>query len=197
MSGANPLSTLLARLANDGTTAGEAYEILRRRLVTYFRLHFPASAEMLADEALDRLGRRAGEGTSIDNVALYALGIARLLVQETRGRLAREQRAIEESARRATLADDPAEIEMQQRALSACLEQLGAAPASLLLEYYGADGAARIDGRKRLADSLGLTLNALRNRALRWRGALEQCVRGRLEASGAPNQRDESVRKRT
>jgi hypothetical protein len=53
--------------------------------------------------------------------------------------------------------------------------------ARLILEYYGVDdGGSRIERRQRLAESFGLTLNALRNRALRTRLALEKCVSARL-----------------
>ena len=72
---------LLARLRRDGD-AGLGYEALRRRLLQLFRLHSPAEAGALADVTLDRLARKIGEGTEIDNVPLYTLGIARMVLHE-------------------------------------------------------------------------------------------------------------------
>ena len=54
------------------------------------------------------------------------------------------------------------------------------------LDYYGADGAERIATRQRLAGERGISINALRNRALRLREALEDCVRKRLGPVEAP-----------
>jgi hypothetical protein len=74
----------------------------------------------------------------------------------------------------------------QAAALEACLDTLAKADAALILDYYGADGSARIRLRQQLADSLGLSLNALRNRALRLRGKLEECALSRLAVMKRP-----------
>src|ERR1700723_2343835 len=87
-----PFRTLLERLAIDDDVA-TAYERLRTRLVTFFRLTFPVEAEALADEAIDRLARRLQDGTPVDHLTGYALGIARLLVLETGARQRKEDQA--------------------------------------------------------------------------------------------------------
>jgi hypothetical protein len=46
----------------------------------------------------------------------------------------------------------------------------------LILEYYGSDGRTRIDARKRMAQAMGVSENALRSRALRVRDQLERCI---------------------
>jgi DNA-directed RNA polymerase specialized sigma24 family protein len=173
---------LLARLRASELSAEVAYERLRARLIAFFRLHLPAQAEALADEALDRFGRRLCEGTIVDSPSHYALGIARLLLLEAQARLHRERRTVDEEARRATLhePDDDALRHAQAAALDACLASLAREDAALILDYYGADGAARIRRRQQLADALGLSLNALRNRALRLRNRLEECALSRL-----------------
>jgi hypothetical protein len=68
--------------------------------------------------------------------------------------------------------------------LQSCLEALGADSAAFILEYYGADaGVNRIERRQRLAQASGVSLNALRNRALRIRLSLEKCVSLRLQST--------------
>ncbi len=183
------LEALFERLGADADVA-PAYEQLRLRLVTFFRLKFPVDAEALADEAIDRLARRLTDGTEVANLAAYALGIARLLVLEAGTRRRREyQAALDAQLDEQTLCagynplEQGASPDQALPALRACLDALGAQSARLILEYYGADGgAARIERRQRLADRLGMTVNALRNRALRARVALEKCLLARLPA---------------
>lgn len=189
-----PFAALLERLAAEGGAPGARYEKLRRRLIQFFRLHLPAEAEALADAALDRLARRVQEGAAIENVPAYTLGIARLMLHEARARLARSLHAAELEAATKSLAQDEDGTEAWFAALQACLEQLGTPDRRLILDYYGADGAQRIRARARLARELGISLNALRNRALRLRGLLEDCVLRRLDAGLA---RDETPRGRT
>jgi DNA-directed RNA polymerase specialized sigma24 family protein len=190
---AAPLDILLTRLAAGGDVAPE-YERLRLRLVTYFRLRFPADAEALADEAIDRLARRLNDGTAVLNLAGYALGIARLLVLETGARRRKERDAAGEAL--LELDQQEAEPDPAMPALRACLEAIGPESAAFILDYYAADtGATRIARRQALAQRSGMSLNALRNRALRIRMGLEKCVRARLQA-GMPrpvSRSDETV----
>jgi DNA-directed RNA polymerase specialized sigma24 family protein len=176
-----PFDALLRRLGGDGAE-GPAYETLRRRLIRFFRVYAPAEADELADVSLDRLARKIHEGTEVLNVPLYALGIARMVLHETRARGARRRNAEADPTWAPDEDDgkDTADIETALAALSACLDGAGAEPRALILEYYGADGAERIATRQRLAGARGISLNALRNRALRLRDVLEDCVRKRL-----------------
>jgi DNA-directed RNA polymerase specialized sigma24 family protein len=182
-----PFDALLRRLGRDGTE-GPAYETLRRRLIRFFRVYAPGEADELADVSLDRLARKIHEGTEVVNVPLYALGIARMVLHEARARGARRRNAEADP----TLVPDEqdaqatGELEAALAALSACLDAAGAEPRALILDYYGADGAERIATRQRLAGERGISINALRNRALRLREALEDCVRRRLGPVEAP-----------
>jgi DNA-directed RNA polymerase specialized sigma24 family protein len=179
---AAPLDALLERLAADGDVA-PAYARLHLRLTTFFRLRFPAEAESLADEVMDRLARRLGGGTTVLSLAGYALGIARLVAMEAGARQRKERDAARDAVMELELSRPEAEFDPAIPALRSCLGGLDPESAALMLEYYGADsGAARIAGRQALAERLGLSLNALRNRALRLRIGLEQCVRERLQA---------------
>lgn len=181
-----PFDALLTRLRADGEADYVVYERLRGRLIAFFRLHVPAHAEALADTAIDRLARRVQDGTQIESVPLYVLGIARLLVMEERGRVERERRASQESARMLELTVVENEVDPAAAALAACLEGLGRESADLILNYYGADGAMRIARRQQIAAMLRLSLNALRNRALRLRERLEQCIATRLGVMKLP-----------
>ena len=177
---AESFDLLLQRLGQGGEGA-LGYERLRNRLVAFFRLRFPAQAEALADDVLDRLARRLAEGTVVDSLAGYALGIARLVSLEESHRQQKLRRAATETLRDA-VSQSEAEPDPILPILQACLQSLGADSAAFILEYYGADtGAKRIERRQRMAESSGVSVNALRNRALRIRLALEKCVSSRLQ----------------
>jgi DNA-directed RNA polymerase specialized sigma24 family protein len=76
------------------------------------------------------------------------------------------------------LADLEAEEEPDRRLIcfDHCLEQMSPENRDLILNYYQEDGRAKIDWRKKLAEQLGVPLNALRIRAHRIRKGLEQCI---------------------
>jgi len=151
----------------------------------------PADAEAAADETLDRLARRIEDGTPIDSVPLYALGIARNLLRELRARGWRADAAVQALAASADAGggeeDDRA---TELAALRNCLQSLDESGARLILDYYSADGTDRIRARRALAQRLQLGMNALRNRALRLRDALEACLRRRLGHDAVPDVTD-------
>ncbi|MBS0567758.1 MAG: hypothetical protein JSS59_10185 [Proteobacteria bacterium] len=184
------LHGLIERLRADA--AGFDYEQLRRRLVLFFRQSEPVDAESLADGALDRLARRLDEGTVIDNAALYAFGIAKLMLFEARERRTRHEAVRQEAI--AAVEDEVDEVESTDplllAALRACLREFGARGTELMLAYYRDDDARRIATRRDLAARLGVSMNALRNRALRLREALEACVRRRTQGVAPDRRRD-------
>lgn len=186
------LHGLIERLRTDAAGVGFDYEQLRRRLILFFRQHEPVDAESLADDALDRLARRLDEGTAIDNAALYAFGIAKMMLLEAHERRTRREAARQEAivAVEDDADEDNATDPLLLAALRACLREFGARSTELMLTYYRDDDARRIATRRDLAARLGLSINALRNRALRLREALEACVRRRAPGAGRDLHRD-------
>jgi hypothetical protein len=180
---------LLQRLNADEAKGGFGYEALRRRLILYLRRHEPVEAEALTDEALDRLARRLEEGAAITDSALFAFGIAKLIVLEARARNTRRDAALRDPQFAAATEDEDVVDPVLVTALQECLRHIGRRGADLLFAYYRDDDARRIRTRRSLAMALGISLNTLRNRALRLREALEACVRKR---TGTPPQRDEN-----
>jgi DNA-directed RNA polymerase specialized sigma24 family protein len=170
--------SLLARLDPDRQKAALEYENLRRRLIRIFtweQLSDPASA---ADEGLSRLARRLREGEPVQDIPAYLHGIARNLKREELQRRSREQRL---SNLEPAPPSGNSAAERLHQALEDCLNSLEAEKRDLVLAYYQGDRGARIVNRQKLAGRLGLQINALRNRALRIREGLEECVRSRLE----------------
>jgi DNA-directed RNA polymerase specialized sigma24 family protein len=168
---------LLAAFHADRETASREYERLRLRLIRFFALHRVRRAEDLADEAFNRLARKIAMGESIRNMSQYIAGIARILILEERAKARREARVLSSNAVSTSV---PATREEALQALEACLSEMPSRNRDLLLRYYSIEGRTHIPARQRLAEEMGLQMNALRNRALRLREHLEGCVLRRL-----------------
>lgn len=165
---------LLARLDADKDRAALLYEELRQRLIRYFRWERSAAPEDQTDEVLNRVARKLAEGEEVEGVERFAAGVARVLMRESLTRLRRRELAV----KKMVLPDREPTVDPEALAcLETCLAKLGPDQASLILRYYAGSGSAHIVVRREMAEELGLEINALRNRALRIRERLEDCVR--------------------
>ena len=111
----------------------------------------------------------------VTRVAAYASGVARLVVKEALRSQAREYSGAIEMA--APVADEVAD-ESVYECLEECLRRLEPDQRELILQSYQGTASKRIRNRQKLAGQLGISLNSLRNRALRLREKLELCMRG-------------------
>jgi DNA-directed RNA polymerase specialized sigma24 family protein len=172
---------LLHALDADRATASGEYERMRQRLIRFFSIQQTRAPEDLADEAFNRIARRIAEGEQIRNAQQYLSGVARVLLLEERYKRRREEQVM----RMVANAGPDAELRAEKDdalpgALESCLETLPVRSRELLQKYYSAEGRARIAARQRMADEMGMELNALRNRALRLRDRLEECIQRRM-----------------
>jgi hypothetical protein len=181
---------LLARLDSDPERAGAAYNRHRQRLIHYFTWERAADPEALADEVIDRVARRLHEGEDVPRLGGYFLGVARLVAFEERRRADQAGVTLREYGRRVAegRGADTRDLQRSLDCLEGCLDRLTPDRRELILEYYTSEPNARIANRQRLASRLGLQPGALRNRALRLRQGLEQCLadcRRRAHRDGA------------
>jgi DNA-directed RNA polymerase specialized sigma24 family protein len=176
---------LLAHLDPDRERAGEKYEAIRYRLLRFFICGGAATPDELADETIDRVGRKlvAGEVIRIQDVGRYFLGVARNVLRETWDLLGRRR-----STSLVTDTDAAApETEPQEEivdCLERCLDTLPPESKELLLRYYAADPSGKAAARRAMADGMGVGVAALRLRLHRLRGNLEACIRHCLEERG-------------
>lgn len=88
---------LLSRLGTDDERAGVSFERIRRGLIKFFDWRGASWPEECADMTLDRLARKIEQGVAVVDVAAFAYGIARLVLQE----------ALRSDARRESLDVEP------------------------------------------------------------------------------------------
>jgi hypothetical protein len=174
---------LLQWLDQGNDSQGERYVEIRDRLVRYFgRRNCPAPDD-LADETLNRVALRLQEQVAIDDIgpAHYCYIVARFVLLESLRQRDRESTALRHirESLHATHAPDDAAVERERtmECLERCLAASSMAERELIREYYQTDEGAAKAQRKRLAERLGLTPNALAIRAWRLRQRLERCVR--------------------
>ncbi len=153
-------------MAPDRETAGCKYEELRHRLINLFAWERCEAPDDLADEVLNRLARKTMEGVAIPHLDRFAFGIARLVIhEEERKRRSRQTVLREFQANGKSSGSDSRGM----AAIELCLAALPQDRRELIERYYGGDRSA-------LARELGISINALRNRALRIREELYNCV---------------------
>ena len=175
------LAKILDLLGPNAEEAAIEYRKLHQRLSRFFEWNSVDDPTALADEAIDRLGKRAideAAGHRVLKPTAFALGIARLLLQEESRR---KQRAIDATRHwEMRRTESIPEMEALDEALQRCLTKLQPDRRKLLERYYLHSGKEKARSHQKLADEMGVTINALRNRALRARQELEICIRKRL-----------------
>lgn len=175
---------LLEWLDQGVDSQGERYLEMRRRLVAYFDRRNRPSAEELADDTLNRVGRvlETDGAIAITPPARYCYIVARFVLLEDLRRVRRQVPYNEPAGIGARLDrpfdPDPDQVVREQRldCLDRCLEELKDEQRDLVIEYYRDARRQRIERRRDLATRLGITMNALGIRAYRLRDTLMACV---------------------
>jgi RNA polymerase sigma factor (sigma-70 family) len=175
---------MLAWLDSDRERAGQKYEEIRYRLIKIFVCQGCIDPEGLADETIDRVIQKVPEiaPNYTGNPALYFSGVARYILLEYKNRMA--QLRLLPTAPPKQNEEDDEDIERDYECLDHCIERLTPANRELILEYYREEKQAMIENRKRLAERMGVTPNALRVRADRIRNNLQKCVANCLKQKG-------------
>lgn len=172
---------LLSWLDAGSDSKGESYLSMRSRIVTYFDRKDCLDPDELADEVLNRVGRRLEEEGDIrtETPAKYCFTVAKFVFMEQLRSLQRNHVPVDETELRAKPdeADAYAESEATMTCLDTCSGTLDSRERDLIVRYYAGEKASKIANRKLMADELGISHNALAIRAFRLRERLEGCVK--------------------
>lgn len=167
--------SLLQWLHSDREQAGKRYEDIRARLIKIFGSRGCAEPDVLADETINRVAKRVKEisQTYAGDPALYFYGVANKIHMEQ----LRKQKPIE----RLPPVPDKDDYEAEYVCLEGCIGHMPARSRDLVLQYYEHEQQDKIVQHQRLAERLGIGLNALRIRAHRARLTLRKCIINCLE----------------
>ena len=175
----NSFNELLAWLHREPETAALMYETIRADLIRIFRWRSCSDPEGMADETIIRVTRKLGEiaASYIGSHTSYFYGVAKNLLHEyDRRRDISLSPLAEQFILAAPLTEEDDSSERVYECFEGCLKRLEAPERKLVIRYYDGQGRAKIDGRKRLAEKLGIDLNALRVRTRRIRAKLRECI---------------------
>ena len=178
---------LLHAFSADEVEAARQYEKIRLKLIRIFEWNRVESADERADETLNIVARHLVENRQIDNLPGYIVGVAKNLVKEANKKPKLE--SLDETTESQLRAGpEPVEPDNRQRCFDRCLAALSSEKRYLIVEYYQDDKRDKIKRRQKLANALGIPLNALRIRAYRIRMELENCINQCLETELARNE---------
>jgi DNA-directed RNA polymerase specialized sigma24 family protein len=173
------LDAFLSYLDSDRERAGEGYEKIRRKLLTFFQARGFWNAEDLVDETIDRVVRRLSE-TEIHALMPFLIGIARKVASEEFQDSANQKRAsldqVGELVQPVGDAETLDEAEQRMRCLENSLALLDAPDREVIVEWFRFEKRAKIENRQRLAESRGASPETLRVQAFRARERLRRLV---------------------
>jgi DNA-directed RNA polymerase specialized sigma24 family protein len=173
---------LLATLDPDREQAGAKYESLRVRLVKLFEWRNCETPEELTDTVFDRVIKKIVEGEQIQNIHAYATSVAQFVFKEDCRSNERLFQPIENNPGAQNLIAKSGSAETDEtdnprlECLEKCLSEFSGENHRLVTAYYDTDERTMIATRKRLANSLGISLNTLRIRVCRLKAKLEDCT---------------------
>jgi DNA-directed RNA polymerase specialized sigma24 family protein len=164
------LDKLLAWLDPDRDAAGEKYESIRHTLIRFFEWRRCLPAAEHVDETINRVARRIAEGEQVRSAdpRSYFYGVAKHVYQES-------LKVRPDVDLRTELPGAIAESSRQLECARECLATLSPGNRDLLERYY-------LEERDGLADSLGITPNALRLRVFKEKQKLRACMEGCLDS---------------
>ena len=164
-------------------SSGKTYLEMRQRLVFYFDRKNCSTPDELADETLNRVARRLEEEGTIESEtpAKYCYIVARFVFMEYLRESHRAGIALDEVRRQVSgdfvVPEVQNDEEKRLACLGRCTSKLEPVSRELIRRYYVGNARVKIANRRSLAESLGITMNALAIRACRLRDKLEACVR--------------------
>lgn len=167
---------MLACLDADRERAGEKYEQIHFSLVRFFQWRGCRFSEDHADETINRVARKLGQGEEFRDIYTYTHGVARMLVMEVSKSAGREQSLAENLQPTQPVLEEDGDLQARVECLRPCLEGLPLESREMIVKYYQGERRAKINNRQKLAEAFSVSTHVLRNRAYRLREKLQDCV---------------------
>ena len=163
---------LLRWLNPDPEKAGEKYEKIRLRLIRVFACRGGCEAEDLADQTINVVQSKIDwlSANYVGDPALYFYGVAKKIHSKPKPL---PPPPLPEP--------DPPDVERVCGYLDDCLENLQSAERDLVLRYHQGEKQEKIQNRKKLAEELKISRNALRIKVCHIHSRLRECVECRLQ----------------
>ncbi len=164
---------LLDWLDDNREAAGEKYEKIRRRLILILAGRGCFEAEELADQTINRVISKLPQVLADyrGEPAFYFHSVANYVHQEWLRKQDKLRTLSMPEISEAENTDD-----FRYECLDSCLAPLPADHRRIIIEYYRNEKKVRIEYRRKLAEELGISVNALQVKIFRIRKNLQECV---------------------
>jgi DNA-directed RNA polymerase specialized sigma24 family protein len=163
----------------------EQFRSLQEKLTIYFEARHCIDPEELADETLERVVRKLCEGTEVLDLKRYSYGVAKNVFYEyLRRERVKHQYSDEQRYRPEPKASgDVVDMAKERRldCLEACSGRLKEEARWILYEYYRYNGQHKLEHRKKMAEKLNITREALTLRVFHLKQKLRKCINDCLE----------------
>lgn len=155
--------------------AGDEYERLRFRLITFFSSRQCLYADELADVTINRTIKKISQlnAETIDNKSAYVYSIAKYVYLES----LRKEKTFLELEEKHFVAKPLEETDFSGKCLDSCLGKLDFDQRKFILEYFSESKAQKIALHKKTAENLEISPTALRMKASRIKQKLSVCVK--------------------
>ena len=170
---------LLNWLSNDDEEAANEYEKIRGGLVRYFRYKGCSYCDELADETINRVARKIEQldlstGSKKSTICYgFAYNVFREYLRDNENKNVQieNETTIEDKSKKYEVS-----VEKDFDCLEKCLSKLDIKQKELLTTYFSKEKSEKIILRKKIADELGITPNALHVRVYRIKNIVKKCI---------------------
>lgn len=167
---AEQFAKFLAWLNPNKDEAGEEYERLRFRLITFFAGRNCRFPEELADETINRVILKISD-EKIENKLGFCYGVAKNVFLES---LRKEKDFL--NVDEVQIAVKEKEEKFSERCLDKCLQELTEENRNLILNYFSENKRAKITLREKISETFDLSKTALRMKIVRIKKKLKSCL---------------------
>lgn len=178
------LDNLLGWLSSDREEAGKKYLEIREGLVRFFEIKGCYESQTSADETIYRVAKKFKSLDLSRNVKPITLfhGFAKNVFLEYLAALRNVPLQLEPSiTRKQNNGGNVEDKEQRSACLEDCMASLKKEESDMMTAYFLADGREKVDARRRLAESLKITIGNLHIKVYRLKRVLRDCIENCLE----------------
>ena len=187
----NPYSAFLSLLSKDSEVAEKQYFIIRTKLIRFFEKKWLMDSKELADETLFRAVLAISKKNETpQNIEAWCMGIARNVAYESFRRNSKVDSQTVLANQAAPQPEDPPD-NTQDNCRRDCIMRLKPDDQRFIIAYYTCKTTNQSKGlpavracRRKLAEIMGISETAMRQRAHRIRETLDKCVNACLMLKG-------------
>ena len=171
---------------SDGPGIVELFDTLRGKLIVFFSVRGCFDPEEHADTTLARVFQKLCNGTKVGNLAAYTFGVAKKVLLEHYRKKTEMTRFVDEQKYKLRVEpsdedDDSVIREHRLKCLDKCLARLKEQDRKMLLDYFKFKGREKMEHRRKMAEQMGISRDALSLRIFHLKQKLGKCVSDLLE----------------